>query len=774
MSELEILRRQAYKRNRKKWSVVQIVAIALLATMALVSFLVYNRMNRTQYIEYTESGSVDYTVQYADNEFFPDEWLDKDQSYISALVKGMNADFDYKLDTSSSEMKFDYKYSVSAKMLIASKDKGTPYYVIEEVLVPEKSGKIENRDYLSVKESVAIDFEKYDDIARSFVGTYGLESAASCTLIVTLNVKSECANNGFSQKNNVVYSTALNVPLATDTFNVHRTSGSTEGEVKTLEYVGGANREFFLTLSTGSGLVAILMLLVLLAFLQLTKNEDVTYAAKIRKILRSYGSFIQRMDGEFDCDGYQIVNIKTFTEMLGIRDTIQSPVLMSENKDETMTRFFIPTNTKILYVFEIKVDNYDAIYGVYDISDPYADLDGGASDETVTTETVTEEATEDLAQTVVKTDVLNEDILEKLTLVEGDGEEGGEEILAYVDEQGNIVRITCTRSFTANLIQSNPQVKNYYNQIKNHILSYKGVKTRMSWRNESYRKGRIQLFKMKIRGKTICLYCALDPSEYAESKYFHEVATAKVYAGVPMMVRIKSDRGLKRAKELVDDVMKKFVILPDEKAEFVDFAKDHPFDSTKNLVKRGLIKLLLPDAVLAEPKPHHENEKKVEVVNEGVVEEVVLFDGNSVDEEAIEEIKAAPTPELSKIDYVDNESEIVDFVETEEKPGVDVIGVVWPERPKRNKVYKYDPNGETVAVGDVVIVPTHDASSNKDVIRKAAVAHANYKMPADDLKHPLKKIVGVIHKKLAEPPAPKESAKTAKSKKAKKDGKAEK
>ena len=774
MSELEILRRQAYKRNRKKWSVVQIVAIALLVTMALVSFLVYNRMNRTQYIEYTESGGVDYTVQYADNEFFPDEWLDKDQSYISALVKGMNADFDYKLDTSSSEMKFDYKYSVSAKMLIASKDKGTPYYVVEEVLVPEKSGKIENRDYLSVKESVAIDFEKYDDIARSFVGTYGLESSASCTLIVTLNVKSECANNGFSQKNNVVYSTALNVPLATDTFNVHRTSGSTEGEVKTLEYVGGANREFFLTLSTGSGLVAILMLLVLLAFLQLTKNEDVTYAAKIRKILRSYGSFIQRMDGEFDCDGYQIVNIKTFTEMLGIRDTIQSPVLMSENKDETMTRFFIPTNTKILYVFEIKVDNYDAIYGVYDISDPYADIDGGASDETVTTETVTEEATEDLAQTVVKTDVLNEDILEKLTLVEGDGEEGGEEILAYVDEQGNIVRITCTRSFTANLIQSNPQVKDYYNQIKNHILSYKGVKTRMSWRNESYRKGRIQLFKMKIRGKTICLYCALDPSEYAESKYFHEVATAKVYAGVPMMVRIKSDRGLKRAKELVDDVMKKFVILPDEKAEFVDFAKDHPFDSTKNLVKRGLIKLLLPDAVLAEPKPHHENEKKVEVVNEGVVEEVVLFDGNSVDEEAIEEIKAAPTPELSKIDYVDNESEIVDFVETEEKPGVDVIGVVWPERPKRNKVYKYDPNGETVAVGDVVIVPTHDASSNKDVIRKAAVAHANYKMPADDLKHPLKKIVGVIHKKLAEPPAPKESAKTAKSKKAKKDGKAEK
>ena len=67
--------------------------------------------------------------------------------------------------------------------------------------------------------------------------------------------------------------------------------------------------------------------------------------------------------GEFDYDGYQSVMIKSFSELLGIRDTIQSPVLMSENHDETMTRFLIPTsNARILYVFEIKVDNYDEIY----------------------------------------------------------------------------------------------------------------------------------------------------------------------------------------------------------------------------------------------------------------------------------------------------------------------------------------------------------------------------------------------------------------------------
>ena len=820
MSELEILRRQQYKRNRKKWALTQLVAIVILATIALTSFLIYNRMNRTQYIEYTETGRIDYSVQYKDNEFFPDEWQDKDQSYISSLVQAMTASLVYRLQTSSDEMKFGYEYDVGAKMLIASKEKGTPYYVIEETLVETKSGKKENKDFLEINESVCVDFVKYDSIARSFVDTYGLDSVASCTLIITLNVRTECANNGFSQRNDVLYTTSLNVPLATDSFNVHRTSGSTEGEVKVLEYVGGAHKELFLTISTATAILTGLMTLVLLAFLHLTKNEDITYAAKVRRILRAYGSFIQRIDGEFDCEGYQLVSIKSFVEMLGIRDTIQSPVLMSENRDETMTRFYIPTPTKILYLFEIKVDNYDDIYGTEPDADyPFEDdgygagsddtpveptptLDGAEAvsaetdaleapaEETPVEEAPVEEAPVEEApveeapaeeapaeEETTEAHATADDLLDRITLLDSEdlGEDGDDDILAYIDEEGNIVRITCSRSFTANLIQATPRVRDYYNAIKNHILSYKGVKARMSWRTESYRKGRVQLFKMKIRGKTICLYCALDPAEYSETKYFHETATAKVYANVPMMVRIKSDRGLKRAKELVDDVMTRFVILPDPKATEMDHVSDYPFDSTKNLVRRGLIKLLLPDAVLSEPKhepaptpapaptPEPEKEIKVEVVKEDVVEEIVLFDATEVDATVIDEIAAEPTPELEEIDYDDASEEIVEFVETEEKPGVDVIGVVWPERPKRNKIYRYDPNGEEVSVGDVVIVPTHDAASKKDVIRKAAVAHSNHKVPLEDLKHPLKKIAGVIRKKMLETPAPAEADTSAKA-----------
>ena len=820
MSEREFLKRQRYKRNRKRLSIIQLVAIMLLAAMALVSFLVYHRIDKTQLIEYTESGNINYRVQYKDNEFFPDEWLEKDQTYISSLIEGMSAEFIYNLNTSSNEMKYNYEYIINAKLLIDSKDKGTPYYTFEEQLGSQKSGILKNKDSLQIKENVNIDYVKYNLLAKSFIDTYGLESSASCTLIVTMDVVTKCANNGFENINQVNYSTSLNVPLAVDSVNVFRTSSTTEGQTNNLEYAGATNRNKVLAMSIVFTVLALLLLLIRTAFLLVTKNEDVTYKAKVRKIVRSYGSFIQKMFGEFDCDGYQIIQIKTFVEMLGIRDTIQSPVLMSENKDETMTRFYIPTSTKLLYVFEIKVDNYDEIYGpAPDDDGPNGGFDPNGGEPTDGGDSFKEEPSAEAAPMVVPAPVVVEKpipeetkeetpdpvaeneptpeataeneptpeapaedeqdlvppvisvteiikemplevpsaeeltnaILDKIVEDENNNENGGDDVLAYLDEEGNVVRITCSRSFTANLIQADQRVRDYYNEIKNRILSYKGVKARMSWRNESFNKGRIQLFKMKIRGKTIFLYCALDPQKYENSGISFEVATAKNYAKVPMIVKVKSDRGLSRALELVDDVMENFSIVTSEDASYQDFISSQPYDTTKNLVKRGLIKILLPDAVLSEPKPRVEHEKVLEVVKEDIVEEIVIFNADTVPQSDIESIVYEPTPDIEKIDYVDDApAEEAPFVETEEEHGIDVIGVVWPERPKRNKIYRYDPNGEETAVGDVVIVPTRDEASNKEVIRKAAVAHANHKVSEKELKHPLKKIVGVIRKKLLE------------------------
>ncbi len=361
MSESEIKMRQAYKRNRKKWTIIQVVALVLLAALALGSFLIYDRMNRTYYIEYTESSSIDYKVQYKENEFFEEEWLGEEREYISSLVDSMIADFHYNLDMDTDGVGFEYQYKIEAILLIADKDSGKPYRTVTETLFPPANASVKKANSVTIDESVTIDYNKFNAIATEFTNTYSLKNASS-TLLITLDVEVLSSSEQFQQNNENKFSTSLKIPLVKETFGMETTTSVPESESKVLAYSGAENQSVFLILGFTFAALAFLLLLVLIVFLHITRNEDITYTARVRKLLKSYGSYIQRMSGDFNDEGYQTVMIQSFTEMLGIRDTIQSPILMTENRDETMSRFLIPTNTKLLYIFEVKVDNYDELY----------------------------------------------------------------------------------------------------------------------------------------------------------------------------------------------------------------------------------------------------------------------------------------------------------------------------------------------------------------------------------------------------------------------------
>ena len=363
MSELEIKRRREYKQNRKKWMIIQVVAIVLIAVIALGSFLIYDRMNRTYYIEYTENSRIDYTVSYKENDFFDENTMGPNKEYITSLIDGITAEFSYAMNMGVTNVGFNYSYIIEATLRIEDEDSGNPYYSHTDILVPYSHMSTMRTKGVSVGEPIEIDFLSYNKKASDFIKTYNLKNA-SATLIVQMKVEVISTSDYFQQQNENTYSTALNIPLAEETFSIFTTASSPEGESKVVAFKGSGSRALFYVAGIVASALAAILILVLAIYAHMTRNEDITYAAKVRKILSAYGSFIQRMEGEFDSEGYQIVMIKTFTEMLGIRDTLQAPVLMMENSDETMTQFLIPTNTKLLYVFEIKVDNYDEIYGL--------------------------------------------------------------------------------------------------------------------------------------------------------------------------------------------------------------------------------------------------------------------------------------------------------------------------------------------------------------------------------------------------------------------------
>lgn len=361
MSEREILNRQRYKENRKKWLMVQAIALAVVIAIALGSFLIYDRMNRTYYIEYTENSNIDYQVIYQENEYFDDLIRGEDQSYIAHLIDHITADFQYQMNMDASNVNFDYSYSILAQLVVEDKDTGKPYFTEEELLLP-CTQQTAHSNKVEIQQQAMIDFQKFNTIAKEFMTAYDLDNATA-TLIVSLDVRMLSSCDQFEKNNENAYSTDIRIPLNELTMDIFSTSSAPAEESKVLAYNTAVNKQVFRAIGFVMSGLALLQALVLVVFMHMTKNEDVTYTARVHKLLNAYSSYIQRMEGEFDDQGYQVIMIKSFNELLGIRDTLQAPILMTENKDQTKSRFLIPTDSKMLYAFELKVDNYDEIYG---------------------------------------------------------------------------------------------------------------------------------------------------------------------------------------------------------------------------------------------------------------------------------------------------------------------------------------------------------------------------------------------------------------------------
>ena len=346
-----------------------------------------------------------------------------------------------------------------------------------------------------------------------------------------------------------------------------------------------------------------------------------------------------------------------------------------------------------------------------------------ADEEAVTEEPVAEEvvAEEQVAEEVVAEEVVAEEpAVEDEAVAEEVAEEAApvEPIIVptYVDGQGRKINIRYSRSIQANVIQAEDKVKNYYSELKNHILSYKGVKSRFSWKFDSYNKGREQLFKIKVRGKTVCLYCALNPEEFDKSKYHHEAVDAKMLADVPMLAKVKSDLGLKKAKELVDIVMAKHEIVANPKAVSVDYVNEYPYEETDALVQKGLIKVLEADENDVKVAAPAEDAVAEEVVVEEPVAEEVIAEEPVVEDEAVaeevaeeslfEEVIEEPIP-VDDEPVVEEEA-VAEEVVAEEEPVVE-------EEAVADEVADEEPVAEEEAVAEEVVADEEPVAEEEAV-----------------------------------------------------------
>ncbi|MBO7341515.1 MAG: hypothetical protein J6U87_02425 [Clostridia bacterium] len=523
MSESERKRRANYRRRRRiALTTLAILLVVVTLAVAVVGFALY-QINKTIYINYTEQGSLDYTVDLKPNDFYSSASLPSGQSYVASLIDGINAHFSYTLQTQAQNVSYQYSYWLDTQLLITDASTGAAIYdptfpVKEKQTLTQNAG-----SKLTITQAAAVDYAYYNELAESFIKTYALSGAQS-RLITRMHVSVLSLCEDFRESEQSEYVITLSVPLTGKTVNVEMSSTVPSAESKILACENDAPRELLINALTVCGISDIVLLLAFVLVALLTRNKDISYSIKLKKLLSAYRSFIQCIQNPFNTDGYQVLYVNSFNEMLEIRDTINSPVLMHENEDHTCARFTIPGPAGLLYIYELKVADYDEIYGTPE-------------------ELVAHDAPAE-----------HEDLVVKET--HGYEQESTVELAAEIEEisaeQTNSFQYGpgYSYSFAARLALAEDDAKEYWRTIVTYARSF-GVKVSRSWERERIHLGRNIFAMITFKGKRLAISFANPPEPVPEKYRVTDMSSTKKFERTPLLMRVSSPRKLKYAIELL-------------------------------------------------------------------------------------------------------------------------------------------------------------------------------------------------------------------------------
>ena len=168
------------------------------------------------------------------------------------------------------------------------------------------------------------------------------------------------------------------------------------------------------------------------------------------------------------------------------------------------------------------------------------------------------------------------------------------EIAAASDDEDEYSKdgIKYIKSFKAKMMLASEETKEYFAKIVNGLLKYTKVKMRESQQYVTFKRGKDLLCKIAVRGKTLCVHFALEPSRLDDKYFITDLSGVRKFAETPSMLKVKSERGVKYAFELIDAVRERFGLTENAKYKESVTTADYPSADMNTLIARGLVKIV--------------------------------------------------------------------------------------------------------------------------------------------------------------------------------------
>jgi len=344
--------------NIKHDYIISIILSSLIAAMLLfiASILLSSSHSivKLDTISYQETSNVDYKVYLKENEFFTEEYLGKNMTYVANLIKNIDVNFNYRFDIDR-KSNLDIEYKIVGKLSITSNKDNSIFFEKEYTLLEPVKDTLSDNSYV-LNKNIVIDYDYYNGLANRFKYNYGLDSNSKLTVYLEVIEKSN-DNSEYELSNTGVLS--LNIPLTEKAVNVNLDymDVNKKKKVSIEEETDIYKRRRFIISLVFLGVVGIIILNIIRLFIKLAGTKS-KYDVYINKLLREYDRFIVNTSTSPNTKNLNVIVIDTFNELLDARDNTKGAIKYYVVEKHKKSIFYF-TDHGDIYMLTIDAKEFD-------------------------------------------------------------------------------------------------------------------------------------------------------------------------------------------------------------------------------------------------------------------------------------------------------------------------------------------------------------------------------------------------------------------------------
>jgi len=324
------------------------MCISLLQILSAIRYV--NKQADKVLYTYNTNQKANYNVELYDNNFVDTTTMESGKVYISDLVKQINFKFLYTY-SGTANTDFKYNYNIAGKLIGQSNANDTTETVWEKsyVLSEEVSDVISGTSGFAIDVPLAIDYSIYRDEVTNFKKNFGMVLLTRLEITMTINVLSSYDGNDINNTQKII----LYIPIGLQAFSI-----TSDYKEKTVDYIYDTGNHIKLYNSPNFISGGLEFLICFIFFIYLfkiifnikCKNK---YSKKLEQILKDYGSVIVEVLKPIKEEKYEIVEVKSFAEMIDLEEELRIPITFNEVIPTRYGIFTLAYNN-VIYKYSLK------------------------------------------------------------------------------------------------------------------------------------------------------------------------------------------------------------------------------------------------------------------------------------------------------------------------------------------------------------------------------------------------------------------------------------